>query len=191
MFGDNTFMLLNNKQTRNIKIYITKYKLDNEVIEMVENNILDYGNHLKECIVLSETKIKEFESKHNNLVTIQKKIYYSKIEILINVERYIDTQSSFLKLGEYKDSFDRVTKAHEKHLEYLYNQAMLAAERGQYQISYDFYSSLVDIDYKYVRKYLNIENGTITGEGVLYKYRLDYDIIVHREDLKMVSMMDM
>ena len=381
-FGDNTFILLNNKQTRKIKIYIIKYTVDNEVIEMAENNILDYGNHLKECIVLPEIKIKEFESKYTNLVTTQKKIYYPKIfdngwlcscgrfncdkgkcrrcgldiqvqvslmapvefdniyinkqenmskqkiinqedicnpicyfpdkvkkknikkasiiisiaviivlglvfvqyvypyvirpavdynkaEALMNAEWYTDAQSAFLKLGTYKDSFDRATQAHEKYLEYLYNQAILAAERGLYQISYDFYSLLVDIDYKdskaqqeevykhiyrveeenitltvgcclnttliyyvgrtltkdvdavvsvvykndipdldnviveflspswsgtmngwynlrckYVGKYSDIENGTITGEGVLYKHRLDYDIVLYKGEFK-------
>lgn len=75
-FGDNVAVVLDNSLTRNIKVYLIKYKLAESVINVHDSEIYDYGKDKSRCEVLETEYAELFDKYYDELKTPYTKIFY-------------------------------------------------------------------------------------------------------------------
>lgn len=76
VFGDNRAIVLNNNKTRKIKVYINKYKLDNKIVDVTNDDIYDYSTLKSQLKELSDDEETIFDKYAPELKTAYKKICY-------------------------------------------------------------------------------------------------------------------
>lgn len=75
-FGDDVAVVLDNALTRNIKVYLIKYKRDEEVINVENVEIYDYGEEKSQIKILATEYAELFDKYYPDIKTSYTKICY-------------------------------------------------------------------------------------------------------------------
>lgn len=75
-FGDNVAVVLDNVLTRNIKVYLIKYKRGEEVINVENSEIYDYGEDMSQVKMLATEHAELFDKYYPDIKTSYTKICY-------------------------------------------------------------------------------------------------------------------
>ena len=75
-FGDNVAVVLDNVLTRNIKVYLIKYKRDEEVINVENSEIYDYGEDMSQIKMLANEHAELFDKYYPDIKTSYTKVCY-------------------------------------------------------------------------------------------------------------------